>query len=148
MSKEKKFVDLNSARVDDQRNVMQQIVQDGVCPFCMENFTRYHKKPILREGEHWILTENQWPYDHTKYHFLAVAKKHIETIESIPLGAMEELREHLQWAIKENSVPGGSFFMRFGDIKYTGSSVAHLHAQLLMGDVDAPGHESVRVKLG
>jgi len=39
-------------------------------------------------------------------------------------------------------------FMRFGDTHYNGSSVEHLHAQLLQGDVDAPGHEPVRVKLG
>lgn len=148
MKGKKEFVELSHARVDHQREVMQQIIQDGVCPFCIENFTRYHKKPILRYGEYWILTPNQWPYEGTRFHFLAVSKKHIETLEEIPAAAMSELLEHFQWVVSENKMPGGSFFIRFGNPKYNGSSVAHLHAQLLMGDFDAPEHKSVKVKLG
>lgn len=127
---------------------MEQIIADGVCPFCMENFTRYHKKPILRDGTYWVLTQSQWPYKNTKHHFMAVAKKHIESITDLDPRAMGELLEHFQWAAKEYDMPGGAFFMRFGNMKYNGSSVAHLHAQLLQGDCDAPGHEHVRVKLG
>lgn len=139
---------MKHVRVDEQRGVMEQIVKDGVCPFCMENFTRYHKKPILRDGKHWVLTANQWPYKNTKHHLLAVAKKHIETLAEITPAAAGELLEYLQWAEKEYGIAGGSFFMRFGIPQWTGATVSHLHAQLVVGDHDDPKHEPVRVKLG
>ena len=127
----KDFINVKEVRVDEQRAIMEQIVKDGVCPFCMENFTRYHKQPILRDGERWILTPSQWPYENTKHHFLAVSKKHIERIEELQAEDITELLEHFKWANKEYEFPGGAFFMRFGNMKYNGSSVAHLHAQLL-----------------
>lgn len=146
--KRKKLVNLENARVDTQRKVMEEIVKDDVCPFCIENFIRYHKKLILRDGKYWLLTSNQWPYEHTKYHFLAVSKKHLETLSELSAEAVDELLEHFQWVVSTYKIPGGSFFMRFGDTAYTGSSVAHLHAQLIMGDHDDPNHQPVKVKLG
>jgi diadenosine tetraphosphate (Ap4A) HIT family hydrolase len=142
------FIEPSNVREDSQRTVMEQIATHGVCPFCMENFTRYHKQPILREDEHWVLTPSQWPYKNTQHHFMLVAKRHIESLDELSPAAMAELLEHFQWAVKEYEMPGGSFFMRFGNMRYNGSSVAHLHAQLLMGHEDAHGDEAVRVKLG
>jgi ATP adenylyltransferase len=143
-----KYVDLRNARVDEQRAVMNKIVQDGVCPFCMEHLAKYHSKPALREGAHWILTENQWPYEHTKRHFLAITKVHLEHIKDLPAGAMEELGEHFSWAAKEFGIEGGGVVMRFGNSDLAGSTVAHLHAQLIEPDIHSPGYEPVRAKIG
>ena len=89
------------------------------------------------------------PYPGTKYHFIFVYKPtHIEDPSLLTTTETGDLFALMTWATKHFSIPGGSFFMRFGESKYTGSSVAHLHAHLLMGDVDAPDHTPVRVKLG
>lgn len=128
---------------------MQKIIDDGVCPFCAEHFKAYHPKPILKETGYWFLSENMSPYAGTKHHFILVYKPtHITRIEELPRDAAADLLELTQWASKEYGFPGGSVFMRFGEGRYNGSSVAHLHAQLLQGDCDAPGHEHVKVKLG
>ena len=65
-STKKDFVDLDNARVAEQRQVMEKIIADGKCPFCLENILQYHKEPILKDGTHWILTKNQWPYRSTR----------------------------------------------------------------------------------
>jgi ATP adenylyltransferase len=142
-------LNMSNARTPEQIVLMQKIIADGVCPFCAEHFKKYHPKPILKETDYWFFTENMSPYAGTKYHFIFVYKPaHIKTPGELPPEALVDLHKLLDTAIAEYKIIGGSFFMRFGDYKYNGSSVEHLHAHLLMGDADTLGHESVRVKLG
>lgn len=143
------YLKIENARTDEQEKLMRKIDEDGVCPFCAEHFRKYHPRPIIEESDFWFFTENMSPYDHTKYHFIFVYKpSHITTPGKLVPGAAEDLFKLLSGAVQKYEIPGGSFFMRFGDGHYNGSSVNHLHAQLLMGNVGAPGYEKVRVKLG
>jgi len=142
-------LNMQNARTPEQVALMQKIIDDGVCPFCAEYFKKYHPKPIIKETEYWFFTENMSPYKGTKYHFLMVYKpSHVRKPSDVAPEALADLFVLANWAIEEYKIPGGSIFMRFGDTRYTGSSVEHLHAHLLMGDNDAPDHEPVRVKLG
>lgn len=149
MADNKSGLNLDNARTPEQMELMKKIIDDGVCPFCAEHFKKYHPKPILKETEYWFFTENMSPYTGTKYHFIFVYKPaHITTSSQLSPEALTDLFNLVHSAAAEYNIPGGSFFMRFGDHKYTGGSVEHLHAHLLQGDVDAPDHEAVRVKLG
>jgi len=140
---------MEHARTPEQIALMQKIIDDGVCPFCKEHFVTYHPKPILKATENWFFTENMSPYKGTKHHFIFVYKPtHVTKPNELPPEALADLFSLVNWATAEYDIPGGSFFMRFGDTHYTGSSVEHLHAHLLMCDTDAPEHEAVRVKLG
>lgn len=142
-------LNLSNARTPEQAELMQQIITDGVCPFCAEHFTKYHPKPVIKETDYWFLTENMSPYAGTRYHFIFVYKPgHIRDISELGAAALSDLFSLVCWTTGTYEFPGGSFFMRFGDHRYTGGSVEHLHAHLLMGDNDAPAHEPVRVKLG
>lgn len=137
------------ARTEEQKKLMERIEQDGVCPFCAEHFATYHPKPILKETAYWFVTTNMSPYEGTKHHFLFVYRpSHAVHIKDISAEAYGDLLSCMQWVADEHHITGGSFFMRFGDTHFTGSSVEHLHAHLLVGDVDDPDHQPVRVKLG
>lgn len=139
----------SNARTAEQIALMKKIAQDGVCPFCAEHFKTYHPKPILKETDYWFFTENMSPYKGTKYHFIFVYKPaHIQTPNEMRPEALADLFALVNTAITEYKFPGGAFFMRFGDHDYTGGSVEHLHAHLMLGDIHAPNHEAVRVKLG
>ena len=48
-----KTVELGNARLGEQRSVMETIVKDAVCPFCLEHLRKYHKKPLLTENDSW-----------------------------------------------------------------------------------------------
>lgn len=143
-----KFVDLDNARKDDQRAVMQDIEAEGHCPFCMENLRLYHKQPILKETEHWLFTKNQWPYDHTRLHFLIILKKHVERLQDLTPEMGAELFEILAWAEQEFQMPGGGFAIRFGDTNYSAGTVNHIHAQLLVPEINDPDYEPTRIKIG
>jgi diadenosine tetraphosphate (Ap4A) HIT family hydrolase len=137
------------ARTEEQKRLMAQIEQDGVCPFCAAHFTNYHPKPIIFETDSWFVTTNMSPYEGTKYHFLFVYKPaHIASIVELPIEGWNDLHACVHRVVTEHHITGGSFFMRFGDTRYTGSSVEHLHAHLIVGDIDNPDHHPVRVKLG
>lgn len=142
-------LNFSNARTPEQIALMQKIVQDGVCPFCAEHFKTYHPKPILKETDYWFFTENMSPYKGTKYHFIFVYKPaHIKKASEMAPEALVDLFGLINSTVVEYQFPGGAFFMRFGDHTYTGGSVEHLHAHLILGDHDDPAHEPVRVRLG
>ena len=141
------FVNLDNARHADQREVMEGIRERGECPFCEENLAKTHQQPILRQGEHWTLTPNQWPYNFTRSHLLAISRYHAENLGDLKEGSFDELQDHLQWAEVEFQVAAGGLAMRFGDVTQTGATVNHLHAHLIVPDEAKPADEKIRFKI-
>lgn len=142
------FVDIANSRLDEQRQVMEQIIAEGHCPFCLENLTKYHKKSVIKEGKYWIVTENQWPYENVKLQLLAIYKTHTENITELDPASGAELLQFFSEIIQENHIPGGGFAMRFGDTDYSAGTVKHMHAQFIWPDIDKPGFQPVRFKIG
>lgn len=148
MQKDKPLhVNLAHSRTAEQKSVMQQIIQDGVCPFCQEYFLKYHSKPILKKGVHWMVTENAFPYEGTRVHLLFVYLEHV-ILPPTESDRLAELFEMVAWAREKYGILGGTLVLRFGENKYNGASVDHLHAHLVVGDADKPDHKGVRVKVG
>lgn len=146
---DKAGLDHNEARTDEQKSLMAQIEADGVCPFCAAHFRKYHPKPIIKETDSWFLTENMSPYEGTTQHFIFVYKPaHISGPTEMTNESKAELFDLVSWVVSQYNIPGGSFFMRFGEGGYNGSSVEHLHAQLIVGVQKNEGTEALRVKLG
>lgn len=140
-------VNLEHTRTSEQKKVMEQIVHDGVCPFCQEHFLKYHTKPILKKGVYWMVTENAFPYNGARVHLLFV---HLDHLMHPPTSGnhLVDLFDLLAWAREKYGVLGGTLLLRFGENKYNGASVDHLHAHLIVGDADNPEHKGVRVKVG
>jgi ATP adenylyltransferase len=127
--------------------VLDKINKDGVCPFCPEHVTNYHPNPILKDGKHWLYTTNAYPYKGAVHHFLLIHKTHIENFQDISPAAWLELQELINLIHTEHSIKGGAFVCRFGETKYTGASVAHLHAQIIIGTGTQSG-EPVLMRVG
>lgn len=144
----KQYVDLDNARLTEQREAMERILARDHCPFCPENLALEHKEPILREGKYWVLTKNQWPYKNTKTHLLIILKEHTETFSGIGPEAGREFFELLRWIEKEFAPVGGGVCMRFGDTAFSAGTVRHLHAQLIVPDRESESYEPVFFKIG
>ncbi len=141
--------DNTQARGDDTyKNVINTIKEAKVCPFCPDQLAAFHKNPILYENNTWLITKNMYPYKNTKHHFLLIHKIHISTPAEMTDSAKKDLFDLILWANTEFKIPGGTFFMRFGDTKYTGASVSHLHAQLVSSDPTQEGYEPVVARIG
>ena len=135
----------------DVLDALEEIKKQGHCPFCRENLEKYHKRPIIKEGKFWLLTENQWPYEKTKHQYLAIYKTHIEHIKELDPEAGKELIEMFTDEAGKRDMEGGGIAMRFGSSKHGnfGSSVLHLHAHLIEPDLEKfEENESWKFKFG
>lgn len=120
--------------------VIEQIEKDGVCPFCPENLRKYHKHP-LEEKKYWWVTDNMYPYSPIKHHRIIIHKIHIEHVNEISKEAWDELREIITEETRKLSIGGGTFAMRFGETRFTGGSVSHLHAHITQSNPDDPSYD-------
>ncbi len=128
-----RFVDPDNAyRIEESyERIIKKIDNDGACPFCLENLKKYHKNPIIEENDSWIATDNMYPYEGAKFHVIFISKKHLTDISEISPQSWLKLQEIVVSISKKLKIKGGTTFMRFGDTKFTGASVAHIHAHLI-----------------
>jgi len=139
----------NHVRKEEQKKIMEKATRKGECPFCWKVIERYHPKPILKKGQWWWVSENGWPYKGTEKHLMFFYKEHVSCFSQIKSKAFAELQTLVSWAEKKFQIKGGGLFIRFGDMNRTGSSVQHIHAQLVVGNSKkGVGSEALKVKLG
>ncbi len=131
----KKVVDLKYAKSKEYKKTLEAIEETAKCPFCKENF-KYHKKKILRKEKSWFITESSWPYKNSKFHFLIISKKHKEEFSDLKTSDFKIVSNLANWAIKKYKIKGGALSLRFGNTKYTGASVCHLHFHFIVPELD------------
>jgi diadenosine tetraphosphate (Ap4A) HIT family hydrolase len=118
--------------------VIKRIQEDGVCPFCVDNIETYHKNPLERK-KFWWVTDSMYPYSPTKHHRLLIHIQHINHAREITPEAWIEIKEILDEETSRLDISGGTMVMRFGETRFTGGSVSHLHVHITQSD---PDHES------
>ena len=129
---EKAYVDIHNARSQEYRQKLEKILEQGVDPFDKIFLGQFDEKEILYETEHWFAFLNQHQYPGTQYQFVIVTQKYMEHFEELPIGAITDLFALAQKICHEYDIPGGGLTMRFGDTVFSGATVKHLHAQLIV----------------
>lgn len=139
----------NAGRPGDETytSIIDDIKEQGVCPFCPDHLHEFHKKPILEETEHWVATENMYPYEGAREHLLVIHKNHIETLGEMSVNAWQELQMVITGITRAREIDGATMVFRFGDTRFTGASVSHLHAQLVSGSGE-PGAPPTLARVG
>ncbi|MFH1145886.1 MAG: HIT domain-containing protein [bacterium] len=127
----KKFVDPRYAKSGEYAKVIEKIAGSGYCPFCHENF-HHHKHKIIKLHQGWFLTKCSWPYPNTKLHLLLIVERHKESLTQLSNNDWLAISYLVKLAIKKFKIKGGGLMMRFGQTKYTGATVKHLHAHLVV----------------
>ncbi len=120
--------------------VIRKIAKDGVCPFCREHLTEYHKHP-LDERKFWWITDNMWPYKPSLQHKLVIHKEHVSHVNELSNDAWVELLEIQKELSAKLNIVGGTLVMRFGETHFTGASVSHLHTNLVQSDPEDPSYD-------
>lgn len=137
---------VNIAHTRNKKNVYEKIVEDNVCPFCVDfskkqEVFKYHSKPVLFHGVHWVVTENFDPYQGTSHHFMFIHRKHIISFSELKPAALQELALLTKKLERKFSLPAGVFLFRFGATEYTGGSVNHFHGHFVLGDKGIKGED-------
>lgn len=135
-----KHVNPDNARPGVYAEVIGEIEKNKICPFCEKHLSEIHPNP-LEEWKYWIVTNNAYPYVPKKEHVLLIHKEHVEDVSELSSNAWNELKEIIDSEKKRRGISGGSFIMRFGETKFTGASVTHLHAHLFQSDPDSEKYD-------
>lgn len=143
------YVDPNETRSPEQRSQYEEINKEGICPFCGDNFYRFHESEVLKTNKNWLITTNDHPYMGTKHHFLLVyrGKKHIISPDELGFKAKLDLFKIIKWVNKKLNIKSGAFVMRYGG-PGNGSSVRHLHAHIIVGESNIKSEHKVSIKVG
>lgn len=151
MARKKKRVDIGNADTGVRSNysdTLAEIIADGFCPFCEAHLTKHHKNPILLKGKYWLVTKNAWPYEGARFHFLFIARSHVENIESVKPPMWQELQTLYKKLVRIHNLSGATLLLRSGETGLTGASVNHLHAHLVVGSKRTKKTTQMRATIG
>ena len=143
----KTLVNRANARTGWYRSMLGDIQKERVCPLCPKTM-RWHNKPILKHHRGWLITENFNPYKNTERHLIVIGSAHKERLEELSARDWGAITHLLNWAIKKFKIEGGAIAMRFGDTRWTGATVAHLHAHLIVPKMTRGKTQSVTFPIG
>lgn len=126
------LVDLAKTRSPEQLEEYERIQEAGICPFCPEHRSEYAEGVEVSTGEDWWLFENNWPYKNTRRHVMAVTQQHGTYLEDFDPSIGSDLFSQLRELEASDGYTLASLNARFGFVLWTGASVAHLHAHLMV----------------
>lgn len=131
---DKSLVDPRNARAEGYKQVIEEAIAEIACPLCPP--MKWHPNPILKDDGKWLITKNSHPYPDTEHHFLVISRRHIEFLSDLSTKDLESILSLVKWAAKKFYIKGGGLTMRFGDTLYTGATIKHLHAHLIVPKVE------------
>lgn len=133
----KKIVDPRCASNPQYGRVLKKIEATGVCPFCPQGSIQQQK--ILFKFGSWFITKNLYSYQGAKDRFIIVSDKHMESFSELSVRDFYEVQKNVNWAIEKYHIRGAALCLRFGDTKYTGATVCHLHFHLISAKLSKKG---------
>ena len=142
------FLNLSHARTGAQRTQMEEIIKEGICPFCEEHLRRTHAAPVEWRGKYWSITKNDYPYEGTTHHYLAITREHLTDIRELSDASSAELMRHFKKIAKLKKIKGGTVVMRFGDTNRTTATIEHLHAHIIAGGRESKAADKIKVSVG
>ncbi len=143
---------MHNIRSDEQKTRMEKAAKENICPFCSEGLKVIHKLPIETDIGKFFITKSAFPYEGTEYHYLIISKEHITEPAQLSSEHWQDIGKSFNWVLENTKMTGGGMFLRFGDMKKNGSSVAHVHLHVISGNSGEfdpeETRESLKVKLG
>lgn len=140
------FYCFENARTSEQLAEMRRLDAAGICLFCPEALAQHARQQILFQTRHWTATPNEFPYPGTRLHLLLVPDQHAADL----LDLTEEVRQDFWLALaavsEKHQLSHYGLGVRNGDCRFTGATIAHVHAHVLVGDTQAADAPPVRMR--
>lgn len=138
---------ISGGRQPVQINRMQELANRGICAFCPDHIRQETDSPIELETEYWLVKKNDFPYNRTNLHLLFIPKAHVDTLAALSVRAQTELIPTIVEMATRYKLTSYAIGIRSGDMLLNGGTVEHLHAHLIVGDINNPDPEPVRFKM-
>jgi len=135
-----------NARTDDQLAEMRRLDAAGICLFCPDGLARQGRQRILLRTRHWVVIPNEFPYQGTSLHLLLVPDQHAGDLLGLSEDVRQDFWEALAAVAREHQLSHYGLGVRNGDCRYTGATIEHVHAHVLVGDAAAADAPPVRMR--
>ncbi|MBX4190474.1 HIT family protein [Candidatus Saccharibacteria bacterium] len=135
-----------AARSQDQLEEMRRLDKEGKCILCPE-FIHEDIHDLEIETEQWMVKKNRYPYENTKLHILIIPKEHVKSVSELTKEAKESFLDVVSECERKYDLNSYAVALRSGDMRFNGGSIEHLHAHLVVGDVDNKKHQPIRFKM-
>jgi ATP adenylyltransferase len=135
-----------NARTADQLAEMRRLDAAGICLFCPDGLASHARQRILFRTRHWAVTPNEFPYRGTSLHLLLVPDQHAGDLLDLAAEVRQDFWEALGAVVREYRLSHYGLGVRNGDCSYTGATIRHVHAHVLVGDAEATDGPPVRMR--
>jgi ATP adenylyltransferase len=133
------------ARTPEQLAEMRRLDAAGICLFCPEHLAGHGRQQVLLATRHWSVTRNEFPYPGTSLHLLLVPHQHAGDLLELPEAARADFWAALAAVAGRYRLRHYGLGVRNGDCRFTGATIAHVHAHVLVAAA-GPGAAPVRMR--
>lgn len=133
-------------RTEEQLAEMRRLEAAGICLFCPETLREHPSQQVILETRHWSVTPNEFPYKGTKLHLLVVPHRHVNDMLDLDDEALADFWTALREVRARFGLGHYGLGVRNGNCSFTGATIAHVHAHVLVGDPDLDPEVPVRMR--
>jgi ATP adenylyltransferase len=133
-------------RTAEQLADMRQLEAQGLCLFCPEGLARHARQQILFRTRHWTVTPNAFPYPGTRLHLLLVPGQHAADLLDLDEVVRQDFWTALGTVRDRYDLSYYGLGVRNGDCRFTGATIRHVHAHVLVGDASPQNAAAVRMR--
>src|ERR1700729_2073004 len=123
---------MENFRTAEQLAQMQRLEAAGVCLFCPEELGRHPGAAAFLRTEHWTVMPNDFPYAGTSLHLMLIPRQHAGDLLELGAAAQADFFAALAAAREHYGFGHYGLGVRNGDCRYTGATIVHLHAHVVV----------------
>jgi ATP adenylyltransferase len=138
---------MENHRTPEQLAEMERLEAAGICLFCPDELRVHAHQEVLWETEHWTVTPNKFPYAGTRLHLLLVPHAHAGDLLDLDAEVQQDFWTALRSIRDRYDLRHYGLGSRNGDCRFTGATITHVHAHVLVGDPTAEPEVPVRMRL-
>ena len=133
-------------RTQEQLDEMRRLEAAGICLFCPGSLRTHARHEVLLETPHWSVTPNAYPYKGTSLHLLVVPHRHVSDMLDLDDEAGADFWAALRQIRERFGLDHYGVGVRNGNCSFTGATIVHVHAHILVGDPSAEPEVPVRMR--
>lgn len=133
-------------RTEEQLAEMRRLEAAGICLFCPAALREHARQRVTFETAHWAVTPNAFPYTGTSLHLLVVPHQHVNDMLDLDADALADFWAVLRQVRERYGLDHYGLGVRNGNCSFTGATIAHVHAHVLVGDAAGTPEVPVRMR--
>ena len=137
---------MSNYRTAEQLAEMQRLEAAGICLFCPTSLSEHAHQRVLLETRHWTVTPNEYPYKGTKLHLLVVPHRHVNDMLDLDGESLADFWDALKKIREQFGLEHYGLGVRNGNCSFTGATIAHVHAHIVVGDPTLDPEVPVRMR--